>query len=263
MAGRDEAERLRQEVQRARRNATRKLSRLKTTHGVYGSGTRIDPRRKPQAEKRYTVPQLRKYLSELQSFTNRSTQYVADSGNRPVPAAEWRKYKAAERAYSEAVDKHFSQFASIPTPSGETIDEEIASRIPTHRRAGPVDIPYKIRERHPTNFRTLKKLREETKRLQKRTDPKHFQRLLRDARKQNRDLLNPLNDPELERAIKRLTPKQFELLWFYTPYAGSVSIPYEIYVQRAQGRAEERHHAKLISDSMSKAHEYVDWASKQ
>jgi len=199
-------------------------------HGVELSGTKADPRRKPADLKHYTQAQLKTYISQLNQFTSRKTQYVADAARKPMTQSSWAKYKALETAYNQKVADSFAKVADIElTGHGMTIGQRMAMMTPKHRQmTNPaVNSPYMPPERQPHNIATAKALEKLTKDMKKRLKPGWENKQIRAARAEFDAMVKIINEPELSANVKGLTNAQFSVIWNYTGFATQLSLYYD------------------------------------
>lgn len=245
------------------RAATRKVSRLRTTHDVELSGTKYDPRRDLGKIKRYTAAQLRTYIGQLNEFTARKTQYVGDAQRRPIKGTMWEQYKALEAKYNERVNTDFANmYADVFLPmSGQTLGERMAATVPTHRQMGSpaVNSPYNPPARKPRNVGSEKALKRLMQNLRDRVKPEYRKRLVDEGRQQYGQMLDVIDQEDLRQAVNSLNDEQFFMLWNYTPFAGAISLNYEI-AMKALSSKEQPFHSKQFEDQIGDARALVNWA---
>lgn len=258
----DDINNLRSQIQRLRKAATRKVSRLKTAKDVYVSGTNVDPRRKPHVEEKYNARQLRKYAEQLQGFMSRGTQYVPDSQRRPMPAQDWREYKKLEKQYNQKVHDYFKRVEQIQLPnSEENIGQRMAKMTPDHRQMGNVSVnaPYKPPERPSTAVAgraALEKLKAD---MERRLTPEYFDEVNKAGMEQFSAMAEIINEPQLADDVRGLTGEQFAVLWNYTAFPTAVSLNYEIMLKLLSGK-EQAHHSDAYRQQISIANELIEWA---
>lgn len=252
---------LRQEIERLRKAATRKVSRVKRTYGALVSGSEFDPRRAPQIHKRYTARQLETYKRELQGFLSRGNQYVSGSRGVPIPREKWSRYKAAEQQYNARVNANFERFAKVELPSGEPIESRMVRMTPRHRQMynpavnSPYDPPVR-RSQSIVSERGLDKLIAE---MEARLSGDYDKKRLDDGREQFKQMADRIGDDSLKDKVDSLNDEQWELLWNYTPFATDMSMDYQITKLMYEEKDQAWHHGVL----QGVRHEYnqlLDWA---
>lgn len=260
----EELERLRVEARARHRAATRKVSRLKTGRGVNISGTRADPRRDPSRIKSYNSRQLKAYIRDLNQFTDRRVQFVADTRGRPMQASLWRQYKGLEQQYNRVVGERFSRVSDVFLPtSGMTLGERMEMTRPEHPQAlsPAVNAPYRPPARQPTNIASERALRQLVRDMKERLKPGHFRKLTKDARQQYEQMTHLTRQSDLDKKVRALTDEQFNVLWNFTPFATAESLKYERAKDLLAGK-DKPWQSDVIRNAQESANELVAWASQ-
>lgn len=254
---------LRSEVARLRRAATRKISRIKTTHGAQVSGTEFDPRRPTGVPTHYTQKQLAAYKERLQQFLSRSNQFVPDASRQPIPRAEFREYKQQEAKYRETAGSVYERIKRTELPSGETIESRLARMTPMHKvmHGAPANSIFDPLTRESMDIVNRKALQKLTRSLKRGSTPEGIRRKVKDARQQLSDMLNTINSPELNEAVKKLSNNQFIALWNYTVFTAAISLTYANMKKMLTGEEESWAHDQ-VRQQMESAMEMVDWARR-
>ncbi len=253
---------LRAEVSRRRAAATAKVRRLRAK-GVEVEGTNYDPRRSPEVTKRYTKAQLNRYLTELNAFTSRTTQYTRLS-NGFVPTQEWREYKRPEAVYNRIGKRQYRGVEDMVLPSGQTVAERDASMRPSNpkvrRAAGEASRriyePVNIRPEQVESPEALRKLIAFRKRqISRQYEPEVIAR----QRNEMRQMVEKIGDESIRKATESLTEDQFKILWNYGSFATDLSRDYErvqLLATGGSGAAQDRVHEDARADII----EAVEWA---
>ena len=257
----DDLNSLRLEVERLRRAATRKVSRVKARTGARVSGTEFDPRRAPQQHKRYTRKQLETYQSELQSFLSRRNQFVPDASKRPIPRAEWQAYKRREKAYKDVAGKVYEQVKDVELPSGETIAQRLAKMdvLHKHMHNPTVNTIFDPHERNPGDVVSRKALDKLTRDLDRKSKPRNIKTMVRQAREQFGKMMSVVNAPELTRAVEGLSHDQFIALWNHTNFASAIAMSYDSAKKMLSPKEESWGHEK-VRQQTNDAMELITWA---
>lgn len=257
-----ELDRLRDEVIRRRRAATKKISRMRRSKGVDISGTNLDPRRSIKTIGHYNRKQLNAYLRVINNFQSRKVGFVAGVEGTPIPKSQWEHYKRLERQYNAIGDRHISRIGDIQVPTtGLTIKERDATVRPDSKRAqGEVSHrPFSRVDRNPNNVNGTDALNRLTKDLQKKLDKKFLPKELRKARKQVKDMLNTIGNNEYIKDVKDLSDYQFDILWNYTPFANNTSLAYTVIKMKATG-SKDKWYSSVVEDQSSDIGEFLKWA---
>ena len=261
---------LRADIKRLRNNATKKASRIRTTHGANITGTDFDPRRLPGTEKKYNMRQLLAYKQSLESFLDRKTQFVGLRSG-PVPRSDWLKYKAAETAYNSHVNTNFEKVKDreLPKPvseasRGETIGERMAKMTPDHRvmRGSSVNSPYDPIVRDPMGVKDNNALRKLTESAERRLRESQMGKDLDSARDQFDRMKFYIgdNDP-IFKGVESLNDEQFSILWYFTSFADNLSMEYNLLKMLNEGKG-KAYAAPTIATARENYSELIDWAKK-
>ena len=260
----DEVDALRREVERLRRAATRKVSRIKTHHGVAVTHTEFDPRRAPHLHERYTAAQLRTYKEKLESFLSRSQQFVPDASRRPISRSEWQAYKERETRYRNMAANVYDRLKNVELPYGGTIEARMYKMTPSVQdfMHNPVtNLIFDPHTREPGDIVSRKALRKLTRDLDRRNQPSVIKRRIREAQEQFTKMVEVLGEPDLQRLVGGLTQNQFVALWNYTSFAAAVALSYAV-AQKFLSPKEESWGHEMVRQQMSQAYELIDWAKK-
>jgi len=249
------------------KRANHKISRLRRTGDVEVAGSQYDPRKSKQALARYTEKQLDAYINRVSQFNDRSTQFVGDIKRRPIPAAEWRDYKRAEKAHRDHMLDRYNRIKDITLPGqdGKPGHETIAQRRDKmradRRLAGnptvndPFDPP--VRDHRNIKDRAALKtlLKDEKAKSRPGWDNKELKRQIGEFDK----MIARVGDQKLADKIAKMGPQKFFVLWNGTGFANAVATEYEQMMLLLRGK-EQPYHEQLVKDAFQDAHRLVDWA---
>jgi hypothetical protein len=257
----EESDPLRENVKRLKKAVTRKVSRIKVNQGIFISGSHVDPRKSAATEKHMSPPQLREYTHALSAFLDRGNQFVPDSQRRPMPRSEWNSYKALENQWNSRVRSHMENINSIRLPDGMTVAQRDAAMRPNHpQMSNPsVNGPREI-DRSPTAIAGTSRLRSLTDQMRKRLDENYFDELIKSGKETFSKMLDVIGDDDLESEIRTLSPKQFEVLWNWTPFATALSFQYELAMKELSARDKETWAGTVQHHAVREARNYVEWA---
>ncbi|QXG07810.1 hypothetical protein [Curtobacterium phage Reje] len=219
---------IRREIRRRLQSVNRKVRRIENS-GVEISGTEFDPRRRDAPLNRYNRVQLNNYRKRLDSFMDRSNQFVGDSSRRPIPRKEWQAYKGPERAANRNADKLARKYGDIKLPDGNTVlgRDAMARNVnfPMTANAASNSPLHKL-ERVPRNIASRKALKRLTQQQQAKVNPFYQDKLVSAGRRDARKMLKELGDTETQKKLNKLTDKQFHVLWAYTEFPDLLSRRY-------------------------------------
>lgn len=267
MADKREIDSLREQVLVAHKLAARKVQRNESK-GVKLAGSKYDPRRDTSKLQRYNKPQLESYLSQLNTFRDRSTQFVPDMRGNPVSGAEWREYKQLEGKLNAQRARRFKQFKDIVsyTTNGKpvTLAQELAVRTPDHPTSGnPAtknpNIKTKRTPRGITSKRSLDRMKKE---VAGRLGKSGVDKELKDARKQFRQMMKPIGDKKFTKDVLELNDKQFTALWFYKGFADALALGYDN-AQKMAGAKKKSWYKQVFDDQLSEARDLLVWAKHE
>lgn len=248
----DDLKRLRDEVKRRQRAASAKVSRLRAKN-VEISGSQFDVRRDPSKITRYNRPQLESYLSQLNTFTSRSNQFVAGSGGAPIRASKWREFQAEQRKFNAKVQRAYEPIKDLGNPAaGMSIvqyDETIrpnrvaAAGRASHRPMSPRDVQV---HRVPDE----KALDILTRDMRRRNRREYMPEELSKQRKQLKQMLNTIGVPEYLDLAGKLTDDQFDVIFNYMQFAEDVSLRYTM-MQTQSRSIKDQTYESVLEDNAS------------
>lgn len=128
-------EELRKEVAKAHKRANAKVARVEKSSGVKLAGSEFDARRSIKRVRFYNKRQLESYLGELESFTDRKTQFVAGSGGAPIPKHIAARFENVQRTYNTVSQSLYDRVKDVVLPGGGTIADREATFDPKKRAA--------------------------------------------------------------------------------------------------------------------------------
>lgn len=254
---------LRAQVRKLHRSATAKVSRNERK-GIKLRGSKYDPRRDPKTIGRLNRKQLEAQAARLSEFTSRSTQFVPDRKNRPLPAKEWREFERRKNAVNKKSMKAFQKVGHVKLPVGdETIIDRLERMTPKHKRMGnrTVNVPYAPLDTKPKNIESEKGLAKLIARMDKRLGESYIRDEVKLARRSASKILGRLGEKELRRDVNKLTDAQFYTLWNMSTFAVDITIPYEDYKKDLEGQNKPKYHSAAMEDSsLREAKRLVGWA---
>lgn len=209
---------LRALAKRSHRNTTKKISRMKHSRGVMVSGSSVDPRRDIRSIDKMTRTQLNTYVQTLGEFNSRGVQFVAGARRRPIPEQAWTEYKRAEKKYNNLIESVREAVKGTKLPSQNmTIGEHFEAMIPKSRSIGGGTMRFWPLERKSMGFPHEKAMRRAIEDMERKLNPNYESEQELRIRDNFDKLLNYSNRQDIRDAADKLTPKEFSLLWNFTP----------------------------------------------
>ena len=216
-------------VKARQRAAGKKVSRLKSK-GVNIGGTQHDPRRPSKNVERYTTPQLRGLLAQLNHFTSRQARFDVDARGRVLSPAAVARYKKAEKALNAVRKRNLDKIGDIKAPGagGVTIRERLKINTPSRPRAVSAANPFTFVTRETKQIANEKALAKLTKDLESKLKSDFMQANLKAGRASAEEMLLALRQPEMLKTIEEMSDFHFNVLWNGTSFAKDISTPYHI-----------------------------------
>lgn len=250
------------EARKRHNAANRKASRLRSM-GVEINGTQIDPRRSLKTVGRYNRKQLEAYISRLNAFTSRGTQYVPTAQNYPADRSRWEEYKRLESLLRQKAQKQMSKVGKHKLPNGMlTVEERLRAMSPTFpsfmefSATSPNKVP-NLSSRDLQGPDALEKMIESVKRKLKRD---YYPSLVKTGRDSARKMLNEIGQTGIADKLDSLTDKQFEILWTYSPFTANLNLNYQ-YARALTSRNVQAMDDAVLTDALDEAKELVEWVS--
>lgn len=263
MASNPELERLRAEVAKRKKAVNDKVSRVRRNTGISLTGSSYDPRRNPKAVSRYNVRQLRSYLNDLNSFTDRRNQFGRGAGGELISQARFREYKQLETRFNRIGAAEENRLRGVKDPIvNVSLDKRRATYAPDRQRAQGemVNRPYGLRNVEIGNINGPAALEKMIASMKNKLRPGYLPEQLKKGRANLEAMLNILGDIPMQldgktvsavEFARNLTDDQFDILWNYANAAGAIS-PY--YASMLDGKVGENTNNDVVS--------LLDWASK-
>lgn len=254
---------LRAEVARRQQAAQRKVARLRRA-GVNIAGTEYDVRRDRGRVSRYNTKQLSSYLSQLNTFVDRRNAFVGGVEGAPLPRADWRAYQKAEKAYKNAVDRHYENVKNVfIEQSGVTVGE-FDKRMRRERGRGTGGVPRPLEDlpsMEPFQITSAKRLRELTRRTSEKADGSFVPAQLKKQKFLLLQAVAAYGDQALSKQAKELTDYQLDVMWNYTDAPRDLFGGYQYMTLLSNNKADETQ-ASIYEDASFEARQWLNWASK-
>jgi len=256
-------------VRRLQKAVTRKVSRIHTHFGVQMSGSSEDPRIPAASRNSLSESGLREYSHNLADFLRRDVQFVPDSQRRPMPRAEWERYKKLETQWNAKVREYTADIKKLHLPSTNMTIEETQATFGLSPRSRAINNPSVNQpseiERASTGVAGKAGLRRLIESMQKRLQPEYFDEEHESNKETFRKMFDVIQDDELSALIESLTPGQFDILWNWTPFVLASAYWYEVMQRALQGgpppsAAQEHVQGQLLGDMIREARRNAEWA---
>lgn len=210
-----EVERLRKEVRARQRAAGNKISRYKK-QGINIAKTDVDPRRDLKRVDRYNSKQLKSYLRELNTFTDRTNQFVRGARGVPIKRAVFDAYKAIESQYNAHFKNEFEKVRDVKMPGKElTFGERHDMVLPKAKSLRAGTSKYFGKDRVSSGFPSDAAVKKAISSLKKSMKPGYTPEVESARRKNFEDLLKFANRDDVLSEAQGLTSEEFYILWEY------------------------------------------------
>lgn len=214
----------RDEIKRLHRNATKKISRLKSS-GVQLTAHGIDPRIELEKIQRYNSTQLDAYAKRLQEFTSRRTAFVPGAEGKPLDKAKWRRLQKLTAQHNAIGTQRMAERGNIKLPGQDTTlqqkHNDIVSRV--RARGDVYNYPYEPLRFNSTDIVNIDKL---IKDMEKKNNREFFPNLLKDQRKQLRQMMDYVGDNYISHIIDKMDDRKFDILFNDAGFADYYSRKY-------------------------------------
>lgn len=257
----NEVNKLREEVRKARRNASNKIARTLRQTGAKIAGSNVDPRREAGVIDRYNKPQLQAYLGQLKEFNSRNVQFVAGKQGTPLPRHRANELIRVANAAHNAHENHLQGMANVQVaPLGLTV-QQFRDIRPNAVRSGLRSTPYgstPISYAGVQSPEALEKLiQDQRRKLSSNFIPKKIDQ----GRHNLEKALEIMGNDDLLQAVSVLDDYQFDVLWHGTSFAETAFMKYDLEKSRASESRKERWQDKGIDDAYEHISEFLEWAS--
>lgn len=226
----DDVAGLRKMVRARQRAANNKVSRYKANNVNIGKSEH-DPRRNLKTIDKYNKTQLKSYLKQLNSFVDRSTQFVRGARGVPLSRDVFNTYKGTESRYNSHFKDEFEKVRDITMPGkGLSFGERHDMILPKEKSLRAGTSKYFGKDRVSSGFTSDKALKTAMRHLKKSMKPgvtpdveikrrRNFEDLLRFANRQD-VLYEVIGGVSIDKDGKEtkhdgLTNEEFYILWEY------------------------------------------------
>jgi hypothetical protein len=245
-------------IRRARATAKRKAQRIaKRENLTHDQISKFDPTHNSTSQGLSHQEKLQ-YLDRLKAFNHKDTNLFFGANDQPISGQQWKKFKDAEKAANEFIKADMAPYNKVDHPYSQMTIQEYFRAIRSERRGFIVD-DASGSGMMPTNKKPgqIGDIQAATEMLLEKISPGYRLKKYELARYQFREMVNKIGDINLIDQADRLTERQFWGLWNYTEFANDVSFVYEsIKIGMSTTKP-------ALTQSMGKAHDYVQWASQK
>lgn len=210
----------------------RKVARLRREKGVEIAGTNFDPRIDRARISKMSTRELNRFIANANAFTDRRVQYVAGHKGAPLDASVVRRLQRKESAIKAQHDEIMQNIGTIEAPfTGMSISQREQMR-PTVKAGGEAFTrtfsPELTNIGNVVSNEALAKLEEWR---DKQMAPDYARSRINSSRDEANAMLKKIGLDDLTQRFKALSDEQFFIMWEYGPYAGGISLMYEIALQ--------------------------------
>lgn len=240
----------------------RKVARLRREKGVEIAGTSHDVRISRADIKKMNSRQLLSFIRKAESFTSRRTQFVAGDNGVPLDAKTARGVERKENMLNERHSKIMESIGDFQAPfTGMSLEQRDKQMRPTVRAGGePFTRTFEPVKTRIQDVRSMEALEALDKWREKQLRPTYARERVNAARDQLNKMLTRTGQEFFKARFNALTDEQFFVLWEYGPYAGEVSLIYEI--MKAESEQSELSDAdrQIYEDLSYEINEALTWA---
>lgn len=257
---------LRAEVAKKRRAAGSKISRVKRNTGAKIAGTEYDPRKVAGAEKSMSSRQLRSYLSQLNKFNDRGTQFVGLARGVPAPRNLFNAYKAGEHREKQLGQQHQNSIGGLKVDRDNTVNDLLNMRPQNTRSKVEKAVygPYSSITREASEIASVNALNKLIEQQRKKFNTRYFSRKLTESKANLMKALVAIGNHEWLEQVARLSNYQFDALWFGNPAAiEAVFLRYETLTDNAVDSPKERWQDKVIENESAEFGQFLNWAENE
>lgn len=240
----------------------RKVARLRREKGVEIAGTSHDVRISRADIGKMNSRQLQSFMRKAESFTSRSTQFVAGANGVPLDAKRVREFQRKENMLNERHSKIMKSIGDFEAPfTGMTLEQRDKQMRPTVRAGGEAFTrtfePVKTRIQDVRSMEAIEAL---DRWREKQLRPTYARERVNSARDELDKMLTRTGQDFFKARFNALSDEQFFTLWEYGPYAGDVSAIYEI--MKAQSEQSELSDAdrQMYEDLSYEINDALTWA---
>jgi len=248
---------LNQAISRARNTARRKAARIAKREQFSAEViNKIDPTRNISSQG-MSRQERESFLTRLKNFNSRSFDVYKSANGDLISSEQWRRYKATEKAVNDFVRADLKSYQKYNMPIGDmnVLENFLMNRVA--RRGFILDdasgSSMFVMNRKPSQVQNVEALIDANNSI---ISEGYKQGKLNLAKDQFRKMVNAVGDGELIDQALDLSDNQFWGLWNYTEFANDVSFVYES-VKLGMSLTKPS-----LTDTLSKAHRYVNWASE-
>ena len=239
----------------------RKVSRLRREKGVEITGSAYDARIPREKIGRMNSRQLDAFIRKANAFTSRSTQFVAGAHGVPLNrnlVRQLERKEATLRAKNESV---MSGIGDMQAPyTGMTLREREQMR-PTVKTGGEAFArtfePVKTRIQDVRSEEAIKAL---DRYRDKQLSPTYARERVNSSRDELNKMLDKTGQHFFKARFNALTDEQFFTLWEYGPWAGEVSLVYEIMKETEDGTDLSDTDRMMYEDLSIEINDALTWA---
>lgn len=252
-----------EQIKKQQRSASAKITRGRKK-GYEIAGTGYDPRIdiSPSAIDRMDMRQLRAASKKLAQFNDRKTQFVAGAAGIPIPAEDWKRYKATEWLVNRRNLKRMETRGGLRTPHDDmTLAQRQAmlqnSDFP-HMEGG-YENPYNLRNRESWQIRNAEALDKLIKANERVLRKGHLANEIKSAKQSLYKMVDEFGDAELSKMVRSLTNNQVDIFWFDYNYAKEL-VPSYAQAKMLAARGKDAEIAIALEDDLDDVRKAFEWA---
>lgn len=223
-----EIEGLRKLARQRQRAASQKISRYRR-QGIDIARSEHDPRRELKRVDRYNAKQLKSYISKLDSFTDRSNQFVRGARGVAISRGVFEAYKALEKRYNSHFKSEFERIRDVKMPGKElTFGERHEMILPKAKSLRAGTSKYFGKDRVSSGFPSDAAVKKAMSDIKRKTRSGHTPEEEKGRRANFEKLLAFANRDDVLEEVRGLTSEEFYILWEYDSVIQNVVEEYYI-----------------------------------
>lgn len=226
-----EVKRLRQIARERQRAAGNKISRYKKQN-IKLAGSEFDPRRDLKNVDKYNSRQLKAYINQLNTFTDRTNQFVRGARGVPISKGVFIAYKELENRYNSHFKNEFEKIRDVKMPGKSmTFGERHDLILPKNKSLRAGTSKYFGKDRVSSGFTSDAALKKAMKNLKKSMKPGYSSETEKARRENFQKLIDYANRDDLGKAVKSLSSEEFYILWEYDSVIQNIVEEYYITIE--------------------------------
>lgn len=269
----DELKRIRQEIAKRRRAATAKVNRVQRSKGISLAGTNIDPRKEVGHENKLNLKQAQTYLSKLDTFASRNTQFEKGKKGKIIDGVTWHRIEHLTSRLEKKVQAEkeaLAQYHPMMTAQDESIvpNPDMTVRDKRDNLAKkPTAISdkysyYSVYRKTPQQFEDNEKLELLRINLIEQLSPQYIGKKRKQAREHVMKALITMGELDIMEGMHALSNKQFDILWADPEFRDTLFMKYGYMQAQEKKSPKERRRDAAVDAASGRIRDMVEYAGE-